>query len=446
MKKFLFFSLLILAAGCHKSELRESDADRVAVSFMLSGVTAEVSPTPRAADGSVTTPPTTSGAVALKKDATVRILVFKRTGTSADISVDTQVAAPYGEATYVVQDDGSLKPCNVDSEGKVVTSSATPAAIRLRADADYDFYAFTPAAEIADKTGANKYKVAIKHGTDHAASLTTVKIVKPTNGSDKQTVALTTLDRKCSQLSFSIGRKTTSTSIRSIKVDTVYVTNIAASPSTATLLLKALDVTTKANTGSFTFPEGEVTYDSVGKVTPFDCSGVVLPKNESEFKFHLSVRFNDPGNTKNSSELPPATVKAAFNPGYHYNFKVVLKGSIITLLLQVLPWDKVDWSDEDVEMGASPGVSIEVGSWQVENWDDIVGSGSDASIEIGGWLPNLNWDEEIAGDPVLSGALTPSDWSNGSSDSPGVGSSSSTDSTSPGNWGNGGTGADDMGV
>lgn len=139
-------------------------------------------------------------------------------------------------------------------------------------------------------------------------------------------------------------------------------------------------------------------------------------------------------------------MKAAFNPGYHYNFKVVLKGSIITLLLQVLPWDKVDWSDEDVEMGASPGVSIEVGSWQVENWDDIVGSGSDASIEIGGWLPNLNWDEEIAGDPVLSGALTPSDWSNGSSDSPGVGSSSSTDSTSPGNWGNGGTGADDMGV
>ncbi len=136
MKKFLFFSLLILAAGCHKSELRESDADRVAVSFMLSGVTAEVSPTPRAADGSVTTPPTTSGAVALKKDATVRILVFKRTGTSADISVDTQVAAPYGEATYVVQADGSLKPCNVDSEGKVVTSIPWPywRSIRLYAE------------------------------------------------------------------------------------------------------------------------------------------------------------------------------------------------------------------------------------------------------------------------------------------------------------------------
>ena len=445
MKKFLFFSLLILAAGCHKSELRESDADRVAVSFMLSGVTAEVSPTPRAADGSVTTPPTTSGAVALKKDATVRILVFKRTGTSADISVDTQVAAPYGEATYVVQADGSLKPCNVDSEGKVVTSSATPAAIRLRADADYDFYAFTPAAEIADKTGANKYKVAIKHGTDHAASLTTVKIVKPTAGSDKQTVALTTLDRKCSQLSFSIERKATSSAIRSIKVDTVYVTNIAASPSTATLLLKALDVTTKANTGSFTFPEGEVTYDSVGKVTPFDCSGVVLPKNESEFKFHLSVRFNDPGNTKISSELPPATVKAAFYPGYHYNFKVVLKGSVITLILQVQPWGaEVDWGN--LEMGGSPSVDIIVGDWNIENWDDFeMGNGSGASIEVGAWNPSPSWDEDIAGDPVLSGALTSAGWTDGPVDGTGDVGSGSSAGSAPGNWGNGVTGSESLG-
>ena len=289
------------------------------------------------------------------------------------------------------------------------------------------------------------YKRQIKHGTDHAASLTTVKIVKPTAGSDKQTVALTTLDRKCSQLSFSIERKATSSAIRSIKVDTVYVTNIAASPSTATLLLKALDVTTKANTGSFTFPEGEVTYDSVGKVTPFDCSGVVLPKNESEFKFHLSVRFNDPGNTKISSELPPATVKAAFNPGYHYNFKVVLKGSVITLILQVQPWGaEVDWGN--LEMGGSPSVDIIVGDWNIENWDDFeMGNGSGASIEVGAWNPSPSWDEDIAGDPVLSGALTSAGWTDGPVDGTGDVGSGSSAGSAPGNWGNGVTGSESLG-
>ncbi|MDE6446666.1 MAG: fimbrillin family protein [Alistipes sp.] len=440
MKKFLFISLLFLAVACHKSELRESDADRVDVSFLISGVVADVMPTPRAADGSVTTPPTTSGIVNLDKDATVRILAFQRKGSSADIASDTQVSAPYGEATYVVQADGSLKPCVVDADGKVVASAATPASIRLRAGT-YDFYAFTPAAEIA-KSGADKYKVAIKHATDHAASLTTAVIP---SGVEKHPVTLTTLDRKCSKLSFSIERKSTSSAIRSIKVDTIYVNRIAASPSTPSLLLKALDVSTKTNTGFFVLPEGEVTYDSVGKVTPYDCFGVVLPKTEEDFDFNLTVRFNDTNNNKNQSVLPTAKVPAmAFNPGYHYNFKVVLKGSIITLILQVQPWgSEVDWGN--LEMGASPGVDIVVGDWNVENWDDFeVGSGSDASIDIGGWNPSPTWSEDIGADPVLSGALTSTGWNSGSSDTGDIGSGSTAGST-PGNWGNGVTGSESLG-
>lgn len=439
MKKFLFISLLFFAAGCHKSELQESDADRVNVSFALNGVTAEVLPTPRAADGSVATPPATSAVVNLNKDATVRILAFQRKGASADITSDTPVAAPYGEATYVVQSDGSLKPCTVDADGKVVSSSATPASIRLRAGT-YDFYAVTPAAEIT-KSGADKYKVAIKHGVDHAASLTTAVIPA---GVEKHPVTLTTLARKCSRLSFSVERKETSSAITSIKVDTIYVNRIAASPSTPSLLLKALDVSTKTNTGFFVLPEGEVTYDSDGKVTPYDCFGVVLPKTEEDFDFNLTVRFNDTNNDKNQSVLPTAKVPAmAFNPGYQYNFKVILKGSIITLVLQVQPWgSEVDWGGFD--LGESPSIDITVGDWNFENWDTAIGGGSDASILVGTWTQNPTWSEEIGGNPVLSGALTSAGWNSGSDNTGDIGSGTSAGST-PGNWGNGVTGSESLG-
>ena len=454
MKKALFILLLAAAVGCHKSESVEiDDTDRVAVSFSIAGVSAQVSATSRA-DATVT-----PVEVLLDEGATVRVLAFQRVGSAADITADTQVAAPYGEATYVVRPDGSLKPCNVKADGSVdAASSATPAAIRLRAD-KYDFYALTPALPIS---AAGGYKVSIAHGTDHAASCTEDEVIPA--GVKSHPVTLKVLDRKCAKISFSFDRKDGSETVKSIKVDSVYLTSIAHSPSVATVLCAALD--RGANDTNYAFPKGEVTYADDGKKTAYDCSDVVLPKTKDKVGLGVEVRFNDNTNSKQRSKLVVKTEDMpdmAFNPGYHYNFRITLQGGVIILNLVVGPWNGIDW--DDFEIGAAPGVSIEVGRWELEDWDDFdIGGGTNAGITVGGWTQNPDWTDQIGGDPVLSGALTPSgwndsntssgdvgsgttgttnpgDWTGGSSSSGNVGSGV-TGSTSAGNWGNGYTDAD----
>ena len=434
MKKALFILLLAAAVGCHKSESVEiDDTDRVAVSFSIAGVSAQVSATSRA-DATVT-----PVEVLLDEGATVRVLAFQRVGSAADITADTQVAAPYGEATYVVQPDGSLKPCNVKADGSVdAASSATPAAIRLRAD-KYDFYALTPALPIS---AAGGYKVSIAHGTDHAASCTEDEVIPA--GVKSHPVTLKVLDRKCAKISFSFDRKPESKAVKSIKVDSVYLTAIAHSPSVATVLCAALD--RGANDANYSFPKGEITYDDDDKKTAYDCSDVVLPKTEDKVGIGVEVRFNDAANTKQRSKLVVKTEdmpNMAFNPGYHYNFRITLQGNIIKLDLVVGPWNGIDWDDFDI--GAGPGVSINVGQWETEGWDDFnMGGGSNANITVGGWTQNPDWADQIGGDPTLSGALTPAGWNDGNSSSGNVGSGT-TGTTSPGDWTSGSSSSGNVG-
>lgn len=433
MKKALFVLLLVAAAGCHKSESLDLDtSDRVAVSFSIAGVTAEVSSSTRA-DATVT-----PVEVRLDEGATVRVLAFQRTGSSADITADTQVAS-YGEATYVVQADGKLKPCNVTADGKVdAASTATPADIRLRADT-YDFYALTPAIPISKAGG---YKVSIANGTDHAASCTEAQVIPA--GAKSHAVTLKVLDRKCAKVSFSFDRKEQSKVVKSIKVDSVYLINIAHSPSAPTLLCAALD--RGANDANFSFPKGEVTYDDAGTKTPYDCSDVVLPKTQDKVGIGVEVRFNDASNVKQRTIL---SVKAedmpnmAFNPCYHYNFKVTLQGNIVTLTLTVGPWNDVAW--DDFEIGGAPGISIGVGQWNLEGWEDFnIGGGTQGNLTVGGWTENPSWDDTIAGDPLLSGALTPAGWNDGNSSSGNVGSGSSS-TTTPGDWNSGSSSSGNVG-
>jgi len=436
MKKALFILLLVAAAGCHKAEEHpEDDFDRVTVNFSLGDVSAEVVASSRAGGGTPSVQPTP---VALDKGATVRVLAFRRVGSGADISVDTQVAAPYGEAAYVVQADGSLKPCNVKADGSVDSgSAAAPAVIRLKADT-YDFYALTPAVPISKAAG---YKVSVAHGTDHAASCTESVAI---SAGAVQNVALKTLDRKCAKISFSFDRKTESKAIKSIKVDSVYLTAIAHSPSAPSVLCAALN--RGANDADFAFPEGEVTYDDSGNKTPFDCFDVVLPKTEDKVGIGVEVRFNDDADVKPRTKL---TVKAedmptlAFNPGYHYNFKIVLSGSIVKLTLVIGSWNDNPWDDFDI--GGAPGVSIDVGQWNLEGWDDFnMGSGTGAGLNVGGWTSNLSWGDEIAGNPVLSGALTPAGWNDGTTSSDNVGSGTTGTTSVPG-WNSDNSTSDNVG-
>ena len=74
-----------------------------------------------------------------------------------------------------------------------------------------------------------------------------------------------------------------------------------------------------------------------------------------------------------------------------------------------------------------------------------MGNGSGASIEVGAWNPSPSWDEDIAGDPVLSGALTSAGWTDGPVDGTGDVGSGSSAGSAPGNWGNGVTGSESLG-
>lgn len=410
MKKALFILLLsVAAAGCHKSDAPAPapDGDRVSVGFALGEVSASAKPASRA-DALVPE--------ALAVGTTVRVLAFQRAqgAADADIAVDSYVA----EATYVVAEEGFesdgvtpkrvLKACNVDAAGAVdAANTADPAEIRLRAD-KYDFYAFTPAAAIA-----SPWTVSISHGVDHASSCTKDVAIAPNLSSGaplyKQTVTLDMLVRRCAKVSFSFDRKSESSSIKKLTVKKVKLSQIAHSPSAASKLCAPLSI--GANDAVFEgFPTGTVTYPDSGDPVTFDCFDEVLPKASGDYKLDLTLNFNDssqdatPSAAISTSDAAFANV-LEFVPGYHYNFKITLKGNIFTLTLQVGDWDLApDWGAGDSELGAWPGISVVIGQWEVvEKWDTELGGSLSPVITVGGWTSNSseNWGSDVGGFPML---------------------------------------------
>lgn len=428
MKKALFILLLAAATGCHKAEDSASIAGpEVGVRFVLPGLSADASPASRAdGDAAATTPETEN----LAEDVTVRVLAFQRRdgGASADISADTFVA----EATYKALADGSLVACNVDASGAVdAANTATPAEIRLRADT-YDFYALTPAVAVA-----SPWEVSIDHGVDHAASVKEAVPVGPTYvnaTTHKQPVQLTPLDRKCAKISFSFDRKADSEStIKKLIVSKVELSQIAHAPSAASKLCAPLSI--GVNDGMHAFPTGKVVYDdstTPSTVDHFDCFDEVLPKAAGEYKLLLNVYFN-PKTDDPASETPAkqpsvleATISAtnpagnsvlAFVPGYHYNFKIVLKGNEFTLYLQVGDWDLApDWG---TDVGGWPAASIIVGQWTVEDsWETDLGGGLVPVITVGGWTsnPSENWGSDMGSFPMLNGVQVGDQWTSSGDD------------------------------
>lgn len=144
MRKILFLTGILFVAGiagaCHDSESASGRPDGIEVGFALRGVGISASVQPQVR------PDSRAAAESLSAGSTVRVAAYKRraSGATADIAQDTYVS----EAAYEVQEDGSLKPCAVDSEGKVTSSAGD--AMRLSAGA-YDFYALTPAFAVCGR-------------------------------------------------------------------------------------------------------------------------------------------------------------------------------------------------------------------------------------------------------------------------------------------------------
>lgn len=351
----IFLSLLCLTACTEADDLAVRDG--VVVSFITPGMTST-----RA-----------DSYVKLDENTTVRILVYRRKGATADLSVDNFI----GENTYVADAYGQLSACVVDGDGKVTSTTGTP--LKLIQGA-YDFYAITPAIACADhKT------LSVKHGVDYATSLTAASI--PTDLTASGKVTLNTLERKCSKLEFSFDRKTTN--VWEIAIDEVTLTAMSKEPLTGTLNEDLPDAAILDK--EITMMGSEFKIDATDKYKATG-SKVVLPKPAGDITVGMKLKFNG---SSTQVTLKPATVTGlALAKGTRYAFKVTLVGGSIKLTLTVADWGETCNIKAD-DLGASNSLTINVGEWNNVNIDGSTGGNSNTSI--GDWTANPDW-EDILGE------------------------------------------------
>lgn len=398
-----FLSVFGLFACTEADDLTIRDDNGVVVSFTAPGVVADVVGVTRAD-------------VSLVKDTTVRILVYHRTGTNADMEADTYI----GENTYKVTENGKLEACVVSSDGKIATGAATE--LRL-IQGEYDFYAITPALPVAKESANNARKVSVKHGVDYATSLTEKGKVTTTSGA----IALTVLDRKCSKLEFSFDRK--SANVSQIAIDEVSLTAMATAPLNEFLAENLPDAATSVDIiklGSSVFTvDGTDQYKASGHT-------IVLPKPAGDFTLGMKLKFN---NLPTQVVLGPATITGlALAKGTRYAFMVKLKGGSVTLTLVVADWDgTIDVDAED--LGASNSISIEVGKWDGIDFDGITGGGNLGGI-VGNWTEDPNWSTELGKFPGLTMTTGAPSWGDFQVDAPTGGGDLGGNN---GSWEDGGT-------
>ena len=352
----------------------------------------------------------------LAAGATVRVLAYKRLGTSPDIATDTYE----GENTYVVDASGNLSACVTDANG--VVTAGTPAELYLRDDT-YDFYAVTPALAV---TGG---VVSVDNGLDYAVSFTGAV---PLTLSGSRTVTLSTLERKCSLLSFSVTRKVDN--IASITVDQLslsYTTRGALNADiTGDIDLTGALVDYPLVLGSSAFRLGEEAYQKYA-------GSVVLPKASSGFRLEFKLYFNAASTVSTLTADVPAMV---FEKGMRYNFSLVLRGesALLTLYLSDAWSIPVDWNTD-----SGNGVGVVVGQWTSVSWQ-TTGGAIGIVAGAGSWQVNPNWQTELSAAQwaVASGSWNPT--TGGTTDSGSGGTN-----TGGGSWGtntgkdsinNGGTG------
>lgn len=384
MKKLLLLtSAMLVLFGCSKSDRGtepEPDGEKVAVAFSLPGISTEVLSAGQVASSRA--PETEDGikVVPLDEDVTVRVVVYQRAGTNADLANDKYVT----DATYVAvkeEDRMVLKPCTIANDGTVTVNESNVMRLRF---GTYDFYAVTPALAL----DTDHRKVDVHHGTDYAASLTDAVKVALQPGGDMQQVTLDYLERKCSLLDFSISRSHKNV-IKAV-FNSVKISKITKDP--ATVLLNAA-IATGDNTGEYAFPSG--TFAELNETSKFLSagSGEVLPKSKAAFDLEMNVTFND----GDPSELKTTVPEIAFDPGFKYCFNLHLNGDMLELRLIVSSWNEVPgW---DVEIG-SPGAAIiiVVGSWEIVEWNTTFGGQLAPVISTESWT-EYGWNTDNVGQP-----------------------------------------------
>lgn len=373
---------MLVLFGCSKlnvgPEPEIPESEKVSVAFALPGIGTEafssgwgVSSRASETDGDVKVVP-------LDEDATVRVVVYQRKGTNADLTNDKYVM----DATYVaVKEDDNivLKPCTIANDGTVTVNESNLMRLRF---GTYDFYAITPALTL----DSDHRKVDVHHGDDFAASLTEAVEVVLQPGGVAQKVTLDYLERKCSQLHFSISRA--HKHITKAVFNSVKLSKITKDPATV-LLTDA--ITTGDNTGEYEFPAD--TFAELNEDSEFLSAGAdeVLPKSKGTFDLEMNVSFNDDDPTTLKATVP----EMAFDPCVKYCFNLHLNGELVELRLIVSSWTDVPgW---DIEIGSpGSGIIIVVGSWEIAGWNTTFGGQLAPVISTDSWTER-NWNTNNVG-------------------------------------------------
>lgn len=322
----------------------------------------------------------------LPQGATVRIgAYFRGSVESAQPSVSFSASAPSFEATYVVGADGSLSPCLADATGKKIEGVAKGLTVK---GGLYDFYAVSP-ARILTKDAGNTYRIT---GIPHKEDVMTSFVRGVTISATSRQVTLGTFCRKCAMVVFNVAPSPDN----ALSFKKLYGTKLVVSKiSSSGASLIAGEDTGITPTGGSTSDEAKVMFESdefeslevasdPDEIGLNKTKGVVLPKDSKAFDVEITVVRDQ------ETAILRATIdrNITFDAGKRYNFTLEVKNNESSLLMKVLDWNTIAFTDADVGgSGQAPtdpdinegiGTTITVAQWYNIDW---TGNGNVGSEE-----------------------------------------------------------------
>ncbi|MBC8617342.1 fimbrillin family protein [Parabacteroides faecis] len=318
----------------------------------------------------------------LPEGATLRIGAYFRNdlgeGQAAQVSFST--TAPTLEATYQVGTDGSLSPCPVDDDGRPIAGEAKEMIVR---GGVYDFFAVSPARKWVKDTD-NTYRI---KGIPHKEDVMTSFVHGVTVSSNSHSVTLGTFNRKCALVVFNVAPSKENV----LPFDQLYATRLVISKiSSPGAALVVGEDTGILPTGGDTDAQVLFETEEFEQVEPDTdgaklnkTKGVLLPKSEAPFDVEIDVQRDD----KTATLKATTEMNISFDGGKRYVFTLEVKNNESRLLMRVLDWSPVLYTDEhvgapdrpypDPDINEGVGTTFTVVPWKVINWsgNGDIGSG-----------------------------------------------------------------------
>lgn len=196
-----FLSVVLMTTACSKEQAGGPEpGEALPVRFEVPVIEQTVEATKAAAE-------------ALTDGTTVRVVAYYHA------TANPQAANLCKEATYCLR-DGKLIPCLVDENGAFTEFGGQDMELLPYV---YDFYAISPALPLGD----DKCSVNVPHGVDFATSVTANQTI---SGEKVQTLALTTLSRRCAKVTYVVKRADDFSTLTALNVSRL---TIAGLPNTA---------------------------------------------------------------------------------------------------------------------------------------------------------------------------------------------------------------------